>query len=144
MRLFAREQIPAVAKEIAENGDGAVGFVARVFFKGDASGLHRGVFCHEIIGFEEIGHPTSARFADPICLIPNRPRNEKRGFGIGMGRHHDPAFTLLRCVLNKVKTKAAGEPLDRSIVIVGEIGDERKPVHTGALKADNGLEQGSS
>ena len=44
------DQVPAVAERVAEDGDRAIGFVARRFFEDDPACGHRGVVLGKVVG----------------------------------------------------------------------------------------------
>ena len=116
-RLCELDQIPAVAKGIAPDGDDAIGFVAGGLFELDAMGCHAGVISGKIIGFQK--QPDAAR-----ALCPNGGLLI-RAFGAGKdqasaaaGRFHcDPALVTQIKVGGQTKAKGGDEEGDGAVIV---------------------------
>ena len=63
------EEIPLVAVEVFEDGDGAVGFLAGRFEESDAAGLVGLVIAPEVVGVEEEEHTATGLIADGEGLL---------------------------------------------------------------------------
>jgi hypothetical protein len=53
------QEVPAVPIEILEDGDGAVGFLARQLAERDAAGAERVIIAPEVVGVQEEQHPAA-------------------------------------------------------------------------------------
>ena len=60
------KEIPFVAVEVVEDGDDAVGFVARDFEEFDVVGLHAAVVAVEVVGVEEEEDTAAGLVADLV------------------------------------------------------------------------------
>src|SRR6478609_1764353 len=85
--LFSLDEIPFVAVEVAEHGDGTVWFLARLFRKCDTMSCHMMVVAPEIARIQKEGNAIAGLVADVIRLIG----------GGGFGEQNGDAVVLLRC-----------------------------------------------
>jgi hypothetical protein len=87
------EEIPLVAVEVFEDGDGAVGFLAWGLEETDAAGLIGVVIAPEVVGVEEEEDAAAGLIADGEGLLGRVSFGEEEGGAAGIGRsYEEPAF----------------------------------------------------
>jgi len=128
------EQVPEVAVEVLEDGDGAVGVSFRFADEGDAGGLVAGVVAPEVVGVEEEEDAAAGLGADAGFLLRGGGAGEEEaGFG-GAGRgDDDPAFGLLgdRGVFDEGEAEFADEEGEGFVVVADDEGDEAEGLFHG-------------
>jgi hypothetical protein len=72
------EKVPLVAVKILEDGDGAVGFLARLLEKFDACGLHEAIVTPEVVGVKEKEDAAGGLIADLLDLFGSVGSGEKQ------------------------------------------------------------------
>jgi hypothetical protein len=82
VHILGLKQVPLVAVEVFEDGDGAVGLLARGLEEFDVTGLHESIVAPEIVGVKEEEDAPACLFADGLHLIrTGRLREEELGAG---------------------------------------------------------------
>jgi hypothetical protein len=67
------DKVPAVAVQVFEDGDDAIGFMTGRFEKTDAGGGHSPVIAGEIVGLQEQEDASAGLIADPVGLPADGP-----------------------------------------------------------------------
>ena len=80
------EEIPLVAVEVFEDGDGAVGFLARSFEEADAAGLVGFVVAPEVVGVEKEEDAAAGLVSDGEGLFGRVGFSEEKSGAAGTGR----------------------------------------------------------
>ncbi len=95
LRSGGLEEIPLVAVEVFEDGDGAVGFLAWGLEETDAAGLIGVVIAPEVVGVKEAEDAAAGLVADGEGIARESPASaEERGRRRGNreGSYEEPAF----------------------------------------------------
>jgi hypothetical protein len=113
------EEIPLVAVEVFEDGDGAVGFLAGGLEETDAAGLVGLVIAPEVVGVEEEENAAAGLIADGEGLLGRVGFCEEKGGAAGIGRgDEEPAFVAgERSVLEELEAEFLGVELQGFVVI---------------------------
>ena len=97
-------QIPAVAKDIAEDGNRAIGFYARGFFEFHACCIQSRMIAIKVVRVQKQPDPPGTLIADGRALgAVARLREDKSG-AAPLRRYADPAFVALVDVLSQDET----------------------------------------
>jgi hypothetical protein len=132
------EQVPAVAVQVLEDGDGPVRLVPRLLQEGHARGGHPGVVAGEVVGVQEEPDPPTGLVPDPGGLdVPLGAGQQQTGAGSpGAGFDDDPARSVgPGHVLDEPESEGVGVEADRLVVVVDDEGDQGDTSHRGPLGA---------
>ena len=126
--LVRLDEVDAVAVEVAEDGDGAVGFVAGRAFEDDALRGHAGVVAVEVVGGDEEEDAAAGLVADGGDLLGGGGLGEEQarppGAGVGRG-DDDPALAGAHVgVVAEGEADSTGVEVDRLVVVADGEGDE--------------------
>ena len=118
------QEIPLVAVEVFEDGDGAVGFLAGRFEEMDAAGLVGFVVAPKVVGVEEEKNATAGLIADGEGLLGSIGFRQEKSGATGVRRCHEkPAFVVReRRVLEKLEAEFSREELESFLVVADKYG----------------------
>ncbi len=113
------QEIPLVAIEVFEDGDGAVSLLARSFEETDAARLIGFVVAPEVVGVEKEEYAAAGLIADGEGLLRSCGFCQEKSGAVGTGRSdEEPALVAgERSVLKQAEAEFLGEELDGFIVI---------------------------
>jgi len=113
------QEIPLVAIEVFEDGDGAVSLLARSLEETDAAGLIGFVVAPEVVGVEKEEYAAAGLIADGEGLLRSCGFCQEKSGAVGTGRSdEEPALVAgERSVLKQAEAEFLGEELDGFIVI---------------------------
>ena len=122
VRAGGLDQIPAIAVEVGEHGDGAVRLQPRPVDEDDAPVLERGMVALEVIRVEKEKHPAAGLRSDrPSLAFVGRSRKQQAAPTRTLRRHDDPAFPRVdRRVLHERETQLPREVRDGFVVIADD------------------------
>lgn len=95
VQTSAADQIPTIAKNVAEHCNGAIGLMARRFFKGDTRRQQPRMICGKIIGLQEQPDPPCALIADRGGLPVVRRLGQYKARAAARRCDPDPTFVPL-------------------------------------------------
>jgi hypothetical protein len=118
------QEIPLVAVEVFENGDGAVGFLARRLEEMHAAGLVSLVITPEVVGVEEEKDPAAGLIADGQGLLRSGGFGEEKSGAAGIGgSDEEPTFVVGEwSVLEQVEPEFLGVELESLIIVADDDG----------------------
>lgn len=116
------KKVPLVAVEILEDGDGAVGLLARRFEEFDIGGEHEAVVTPEIVGVKEEENAAGGLFAHLLELFGSGGLGEEKAGGLRTGwSDKKPAFVRRkRRVFYDAETEGFREEHECFVVIADE------------------------
>lgn len=124
------KQVRAISAYILENGDAAVGFMARRFEKRDARRQHARMIASEIIRFKKQENAPAGLIANARELFRCRSaRQQQRAAASASGLHNDPAFRSLIDVLNQLKAKLVAILGNRLVIVTNQQGKRGDGLH---------------
>lgn len=117
------EQIPFVAVEIFEDGDGAVGLTAGRFEKADALRDHGRMVARKVVSVKKKKNAAASLFVDAGGLFRCCRAGEQKGCAVRIRwTDDDPTFAGARVgVLNKGEAEFLREERDGFVVVADEV-----------------------
>ena len=119
-------EIPSIAVQILEYGDGAVGGLFGLAKELDASLNQRGVISLKVVGSKEQENAAASLVADERLLMGSGGSGEKqRRRSIALGPNDDPPFVLLRlvCIFNQLEPQLVDVEIDGFVVVADHKSD---------------------
>jgi hypothetical protein len=118
------EEIPLIAVEVFEDGDGAVGFLARGFEETDAAGLVSLVIAPEVVGVEEEKDAAAGLIANGEGLFRSVGFSKEKSCAAGIGRsNEEPAFVVGKgSVLEQAEAEFLRVELESFVVVADNEG----------------------
>jgi hypothetical protein len=116
------QEVPPVAVEIFEDGNGAVGFLAGTFQEADAAGLIGVVVSPEIVGVEEQKDTAAGLIADGAGLFGSGGFGEEQGGAARVWRgDEEPAFVVRQGgIFEELEAKLMGEEGEGFVVVADD------------------------
>jgi hypothetical protein len=118
------EEIPLVAVEVFEDGDGGVGFLARLFEEFYVGSLHEAIVPPEIVGVKKEEYAIAGLLADLLELLGRIRLGEEQACAPRAGgSNDDPAFAGGKgSVFDETETEGIGEKGQGFVIIANEQG----------------------
>lgn len=115
------KEVPPVAVEVFEDGDGAVGFLAGRLEEFDVGGLHEAIVSPEIVGVEKEEDPATCLVADLKDLRGvSGLRKQQTRSARAWWSNNEPAFTEReRRIFHDAEAQAFGEE-DQGLVVIAD------------------------
>ena len=126
-------QVPAVAVQVEENGDGPVLLDPRLLGEPDAPASHLVVVPPEIVGLEEQEHPPACLVAHPCRLFRVRRFRQQQSRAATARAHQHPAFAARKWGVLDREPQGLGEEVDRLVVVTDDQGDGGNQVRHGSI-----------